>query len=63
MSNSNNLEVITASAERLSVSPGRSYRTWSRKAKDRFVGETFAPGANVSVVARSHGRDPWQLFA
>ena len=63
MSDSKNFEVITATAERLSVSPGRSYRTWSREEKERIVGETFAPGANVSAIARSHGLDPSQLFA
>jgi transposase len=63
MSDSKNFEVITAAAERLSVSPGRSYRTWSREEKERIVGETFAPGANVSAIARSHGLDPSQLFA
>ena len=63
MSDSKNFEVITATAERLSVSPGRSYRSWSRDEKDRIVGETFAPGAKVSVIARSHGLDPSQLFA
>lgn len=63
MSDSKNFEVITAAAKRLSVSPGRSYRTWSREEKDRIVGETFAPGANVSAIARAHGLDPSQLFA
>src|SRR5438045_9537157 len=63
MSEIKNFEVITAAAERLSVSPGRSYRTWSREEKDRIVGETFAPGANVSAIARCHGLDPSQLFA
>jgi transposase len=63
MSDSKNFEVITAAAERLSVSPGRSYRTWSREEKERIVGETFLPGANVSAIARSHGLDPSQLFA
>ncbi|TMJ81947.1 MAG: transposase [Alphaproteobacteria bacterium] len=63
MSETKNFEVITAAAERLSVSPGRSYRTWSREEKDRIVGETFAPGANVSAIARCHGLDPSQLFA
>lgn len=37
--------------------------SWSREEKDRIVGETFAPGANVSAIARSHGLDPSQLFA
>lgn len=63
MSDSKNFEVITAAAERLSVSPGRNYRTWSREEKERIVGETFAPGANVSAIARAHGLDPSQLFA
>jgi transposase len=62
-SDSKNFEVITATAERLSVSPRRSYRAWSREEKDRIVGETFLPGANVSAIARSHGLDPSQLFA
>lgn len=62
-SDTKNFEIITATPERLAVSPGRSYRTWSREAKERIVGETFAPGANVSVIARSHGLDPSQLFA
>lgn len=56
MSDSKNFEVITAAAERLSVSPGRSYRTWSREEKERIVGETFAPGANVSAIALSRAR-------
>jgi transposase len=63
MSDTKNFEVITAAAERLSVSPRRSYRTWSREEKDRIVGETFAVGVNVSAIARSHGLDPSQLFA
>jgi transposase len=62
-SDTKNFEVITATPERLAVSPGRSYRTWSREAKERIVKETFLPGANVSVIARSHGLDPSQLFA
>lgn len=53
----------TATPERLAVSPGRSYRTWSREAKERIVEETFEPGANVSAVALSHGLDPSELFA
>jgi transposase len=63
MSDTKNFEVITAAAERLSVSPGRRYRAWSREEKERVVGETFLPGANVSAIARSHGLDPSQLFA
>jgi transposase len=63
MSDTKNFEVITAAAERLTVSPGRSYRTWSPEEKDWIVGETFAPAANVSAIARSHGPYPSQLFA
>jgi transposase len=63
MSDTKNFEVITATPERLSVGPGRSYRTWSREVKERIVKETFLPRANVSVIARSHGLDPSQLFA
>ncbi|WP_108523313.1 transposase [Bradyrhizobium algeriense] len=62
-SDTKNFEVITATPERLPVSPGRSHRTWSREAKERIVGETFAPGANVSAIARAHGLDPSQVFA
>ena len=62
-SDTKNFEVITATPERLAVSPRRTYRTWSREAKERIVKETFLPGANVSVIARSHGLDPSQLFA
>jgi transposase len=55
-------EVITAAAERLSVSPGRRYRAWSREEKERVVGETFfAGGERVGDCAVS--RDPSQLFA
>ncbi|WP_308163756.1 transposase [Bradyrhizobium sp. SRL28] len=54
---------MTATPEWLPVSPGRSHRTWSREAKERIVGETFAPGANVSAIARAHGLDPSQVFA
>jgi hypothetical protein len=42
MFDTKNFAVITAVAER--VSPGRSYRNWSREENDRIVGETFAPG-------------------
>ncbi|MCA6120215.1 transposase, partial [Bradyrhizobium sp. WSM 1738] len=62
-SDTKNFEVITATPERLPVSPGRRHRSWSREAKERIVGETFAPGANVSAIARAHGLDPSQVFA
>jgi transposase len=61
MSDTKNFEVITAAAERLAVSPGRSYRTWSREEKDRIVGETFAPlsrarsSAVICVAAQGTG--------
>src|SRR3974390_58349 len=61
-SDTKNFEVITAVAERLSVSPGRSYRTWSREEKERIVGETFAPGADGAALARSPGLAPRALF-
>jgi transposase len=57
-----NFEVITAAPTRLGVSPGRSYRRWSKEAKARIVEETLAPGANVSAIARAHGIDASQLF-
>jgi transposase len=63
MSESRNFEVLTAAPERLAVSPARTYRSWSREEKTRIIEETFAPGANVSAIARSHGLDPSQLFA
>lgn len=62
MSDSKNFELVTAAAGRLSVSRGLSDRTWSREENERIVGETFAPGANVSSIARSHGLDLSQLF-
>ncbi|WP_235984141.1 transposase [Bradyrhizobium australiense] len=62
-SDTKNFEVITATPERLPVSPGRSHRSWSQEAKERIVGEKFAPGANVSAIARAHGLDPSQVFA
>ncbi|UFW51279.1 MULTISPECIES: hypothetical protein [Bradyrhizobium] len=48
-SDARNFEVITATPERLAVSPGWSYRTWSRESKERIVKEKFFPSA------RSHG--------
>jgi transposase len=38
-------------------------RRWSEDDKARIVVESFAPGANVSAVARRNGLSPQQLFA
>lgn len=62
MSDTMKFEVIPAAPERLVRSPSRSYRHWSEEEKVRIVGETFAPGANVSAIARAHEMDPSQLF-
>lgn len=63
MSDSKNFEVLTVEPVRLAHSPARRVRAWSRDAKTRIVAETFAPGANVSAIARSHGLDPSQVYA
>lgn len=63
MSDSKNFEVLTAEPVRLAHSPARRVRTWSREEKAGIVTETFAPGANVSAIARSHGLDPSQVYA
>ncbi len=62
MSDSKNFEVLTAEPVRLAHSPARRVRAWSREEKTRIVTETFAPGANVSAIARSHGLDPSQVY-
>jgi transposase len=46
-------EVITGTGRR---------RHWSAVAKARIVAESFAPGVQVSDVARRHGLRPQQLF-
>ena len=48
------IELITGSERR---------RRWSEDDKARIVVESFAPGANVSEVARRNGLSPQQLFA
>lgn len=48
------IELITGTARR---------RRWSEEDKARIVVESFAPGANVSEVARRNGLSPQQLFA
>lgn len=40
----------------------RKPRHWSDEEKAQLVADTFAPGANVSAIARSHGLDPSQLY-
>ena len=62
MSDGKNFEILTAEPVRLAHSPARRVRTWSRDEKARIVAETFAPGANVSAIARSHGLDPSQVY-
>jgi transposase len=47
------IEVITSVQRR---------RRWSGAEKVRMVGETYEPGATVSLVARRHGVAPNQLF-
>lgn len=48
--------------EALEARPLRGRRGWSVEAKARLVAETFAPGANVSAIARRAGIAPSQLF-
>ena len=48
--------------EALEARPLRGRRGWSDEAKARLVAETFAPGANVSAIARRAGMAPSQLF-
>lgn len=48
------IELITGTGRR---------RRWSDDEKARIVVESFAPGANVSEVARRNGLSPQQLFA
>jgi transposase len=38
-------------------------RSWSREDKGRVVADSFAAGANVSVVARRYGLRPQQVYA
>ena len=50
-------------AQRMDVIPaGAGRRRWSVEAKARIVAESFAPGANISEVARRHGMLPQQLY-
>ena len=58
MPDDRNCHVIDA----LEARPLRGRRGWSDEAKARLVAETFAPGANVSAIARRAGMAPSQLF-
>lgn len=55
-------EVLTAESVRLERSPSRSYRNWSADEKARIIEETFAPGVNISAIARSYAIESSQLF-
>ena len=48
------MEVIPAGAVR---------RRWTAESKARIIAESFAPGANISDVARRHDILPQQLYA
>ena len=37
------------------VGPGRANRRWDPQEKAKITAESFAPGANISAVARRHG--------
>ena len=63
VSDSRSFHLVEASVERLERSPARTHRAWSPELKSRIIAETFAPGANVSAIARSHDLAPSQLFA
>jgi transposase len=63
ISATSSFHLIEADVERLERSPSRSHRAWSPDLKARIIEETFAPGANVSAIARSHELAPSQLFA
>jgi transposase len=45
------------------ISGAERRRRWSDTDKARILVESFAPGANVSEVARRNGLSPQQLFA
>ena len=59
-------DIVDASAPRgrieIRTGVGRR-RRWSEQEKGRIVGESFAPGAVVSEVARRHDISPQHLFA
>jgi len=40
---------------RIEAITGKRRRQWSDEEKARIVSESFAPGANISAVARRHG--------
>jgi transposase len=61
-SRTNSFAVIEAEVSRLDVSPATPRRRWSEAAKERIVASSMEPGANVSVIARTHGLSPQQVF-
>jgi transposase len=63
ISATSSFHLIGTDVERLERSPPRTHRAWSPDLKARIIEETFAPGANVSAIARSHDLAPSQLFA
>ncbi|MET3792519.1 transposase [Aquamicrobium terrae] len=63
ISATSSFHLIGADVERLERSPPRTHRAWSPDLKARIIEETFAPGANVLAIARSHDLAPSQLFA
>lgn len=62
ISDTRSFQLIEA-VERIERSPSRSHRAWSPDLKARIIEQTFAPGANVSAIARSYDLAPSQLFA
>jgi transposase len=62
MSDTKNFEVITAAAKRLTVSPGRSYCSWSQDQRIGSSGNRLRQGRTCRRFARSHRLDPSQLF-
>lgn len=54
---------LIEAVERIERSSPRSHRVWSADLKARIIEKTFAPGANVSAIARSHDLAPSPLFA
>src|ERR1700685_263799 len=62
-SSTKSFELIEAEVSRLEASPETPRRRWSAAAKERIVTAAVQPGANVSAIARTHGRSPQQVFA
>ena len=62
MPDDRSFHVIEGAPSRLEGAPQRVRRNWSEAFKARLIAETFAPGANVSAIARREGILPSQLF-